>query len=71
MTTQYKAVGYEMTVKSKRQITHAVIFWNKGREIPVMFATWNSSLELAEKYAKQINSRSHIEVVEIVEVEEI
>ena len=64
--TKYQAVGYKLFRQSEKKVfTHAVIFYNNSSdEIGALF---NISLQLAQANALNINKRSHIDVLEIVE----
>lgn len=65
----FKTIGYDFTRRSNRDYTHAVIYKNVSDTNPGTGATWHTSKALAEKSAKAFATRSHLEVIEIVEVE--
>lgn len=70
----YQTIGYDLTRRSNREYTHAVVFnntsviSNAGNNVGYG-ATWHTSLKLAEASAKQINRYAHLELIGIVEVE--
>ena len=65
----FKTIGYDLTRRSNRNYTYAVIFKNMSATNPGLGATWHISKALAEKSAKAFAKRSHLQVIEIVEVE--
>ena len=65
----YQTVGYDLTRRSNREYTHAVVFNNITATNSGLGATWHTSLKLAEASAKQINRYAHLELIGIVEVE--
>ena len=73
MKTTYKTVGYNFTRKAeKKPFKYATIFRNCSYvDDIVTHADFHVSLELAEKDAKRISKLSHLELVEIVEVQPI
>jgi hypothetical protein len=64
----FKTIGYDFTRRSNRDYTHAVIYKNVSDTNPGISATWHTSKALAEKSAKAFATRSHLKVIEIVEV---
>lgn len=65
----FKTIGYDFTRRSNRNYTHAVIYKNVSDTNFGTGATWHTSKALAEKSAKAFAKRSHLEIIEIVEVE--
>jgi hypothetical protein len=71
MKTKYKAKGYDFFRTSENQYTHATIFRNlsysgEGTNVGAFF---HSSERLALAKQKELNRSSHIEFIEIVELE--
>lgn len=72
MKTTFKTKGYDFTRKSERNYVYAVVFNNISYPDDIRKgASFHSSLEAAQREAKVIASRSHLQFVEIVEVEKV
>lgn len=65
----FKTIGYDFARHSDRNYTHAVIYENVSSVNPGMGATWHTSKTLAEKSARAFATRSHLKIIDIVEVE--
>jgi hypothetical protein len=64
---RFQAVGYEEFRNSENKIfTHGVAFYNNAQDC--VGVEFHVSLKLAQTNALTINKRSHIDVLEIVEV---
>jgi hypothetical protein len=63
----FKVAGYEITRKSAKAYTHAVIFRNLVTQS--IGASFHTSKELADKAGKALEKRSHLELIEISPLE--
>jgi hypothetical protein len=71
MKIKYKTKGYDFFRTSEKQYTHATIFRNnswtgQGTNVGAFF---HSSEKLAQGKKKELDRSSHLEFIEIVELE--
>jgi len=66
MKNQFEVAGYNLARSSSHNYTHAVVFRNLTTQ--KIGASYHSSEELAQKVAKSLDKRLHLQFIQVVPV---